>query len=163
MVERLTAGTTEEGLSEPATKRYEPGKTVFDRFAGVYHAFERLHDHIAKALDAERLAEAEQLLLGEKFDSLPVLLRAVVERDDSDPILAYVTFLSARQLRDRVAKIYPEFLRQYPIGRDRLDTLISGSPALRNRIGLDGDDADEFFQWYESQFLRLIEQPEPVE
>lgn len=163
MIERLTAGASEEGLDQSVKQRFEAGNTVFDRFAGVYHAFERFHQHIREALAAGRTREAEELLFGEKFDSLPVLLRGVLERDDGDPVVAYVTLLSARQLRERIAAAHSQFLRDHREAVARLDALIDRYPAVRDRIGLDGDDVDRFFEWYEQQFLRLIEQPAGVE
>jgi len=102
-------------------------------------------------------------MFGEKFDSLPVLLRGVLERHDGDPVLAYVTLLCARQLRERIGRVHPDFLRSHRQGVERLDALIAAYPAVRDQIGLEGKDAEHFFAWYEAQFLRLIEQPAAVE
>ena len=96
-IERHAAiGEEIEGL--PVVEREPPasGDTLFDRFAGVFHAFGALHRNIEKALKDERHEEAEMRLLGAKYDSLPELLRKILEREDGDPVLGYVTFLTAR-------------------------------------------------------------------
>ena len=87
-----------EGLPTAIRDPLRSKDTLFDRYAGIYHAFGCLSRHVETAFDERR--EAEARLLGVKYDSLPSLLEKTLARDDADPIVRYVTLLCAKQLRD---------------------------------------------------------------
>ena len=158
--EKLKAEATLEGLRATQGSRYTTHDTVFDRFAGVYHAFERLVQHVEGALERNDTAEAEARLFGEKYDSLPVLLRRTLERTDGDPIISYVTFLSAVQVRDRVRRHYGDFWHSQRRVVNRLGSLLERLPELREQLTFENDpNAGAFLDWYESMFVRTIEQP----
>ena len=67
-------GVELEGLPLRVRARTTSQTTLFDRFAGVFHAFGCLRRHIEQAIEAGRLHEAEARLFGAKYDSLPMLL-----------------------------------------------------------------------------------------
>ena len=133
--------------------------TLFDRFAGIYHAFGCLERAVDTALEDGRDAEAEARLLGAKYDSLPNLLEKTIERPDGDPIIAYVTFLCATQLRRELSRRHREFFRERAQHVGHLDVLLGHLPDLRTAIELDDPEAEDFLQWYEHAFLRSASQP----
>ena len=143
-----------EGL--PAAQRNSPeaGGTMFDRFAGVFHAFECLRRHMEASLKDERYDDAEMRLLGAKYDSLRELLRKTLERADGDAVLSYITFLTAKQLRDSLEYRYPTFFGQRePLVR-KLDRLIADGIKRRAEV-FPGEDAEvgAFLDWFEPAFL----------
>lgn len=142
-----------EGLSVAPVERLPARDTLFDRFAGIYHAFACLERAVDTALEDGRDNEADTRLLGAKYDSLPNLLQKVLDRPESDRILNYVTFLCARQLREDLSRRHREFFRQRKEHVQRLDKLLDHLPTLRDSIELDDNHADRFLQWYETAFL----------
>ena len=158
-IERLTHDSL-EGLPTAIRDPLTSHDTLFDRYAGIYHAFGCLSRHIDTAFDERREAEAETRLLGAKYDSLPALLEKTLARDDADPIVRYVTLLCARQLRDDVVGRYREFFKTRGKGLAALDRLLAQLPDLKNALPLpDDDDRLAFLDWYESAFLRQARLP----
>ncbi len=160
-LERLT-GDSLEGLPTAIKDPLKSHDTLFDRYAGIYHAFGCLSRHIETALDEGREAEAETRLLGAKYDSLPSLLEKTLARDDADPIVSYVTLLCARQLRDDVVGRYrDDFFKTRKKGLAALDRLLARLPDLKNALPLSDDDDERaaFLDWYESAFLRPARVP----
>ena len=145
-----------EGLPVAQVDRLHLRETLFDRFAGVYHAFGCLERAVDTALEDGRDNEADARLLGAKYDSLPNLLQKTLDRPDGDPILNYVTFLCATQLRKELSRRHPDFFRQRTQHVKHLDELLDHLPTLRNSIELDDTHADKFLQWYEEKFLEPV-------
>ena len=145
-----------EGLPVAQVDRLHPRETLFDRFAGIYHAFGCLERAVDTALEDGRDNEADARLLGAKYDSLPNLLQKTLDRPDGDPILNYVTFLCATQLRQELSRRHPDFFRQRTQHVKHLDELLDRLPTLRNSIELDDAHADQFLQWYEGKFLKPV-------
>ena len=148
-----------EGLPIARVDWLHTRDTLFDRFAGIYHAFGCLERAVDTALKDGRAAEAEARLLGAKYDSLPNLLKKTIERPDRDPILAYVTFLCATQLRRELSRRHRAFFRERAQHVGHLDALLEHLPDLRTAIELDDPEAEDFWQWYEHAFLRSASQP----
>ncbi len=128
-------------------------QTAFDRFAGVFHAFGRLSAWVDEKLAEDSRKTVAVRLFGEKHDSLPVLLRKVEERDDRDAVMAYVTFLSARQIAARVKERYPDFWRDHQAARHQLEQELNKIPGLREVLPLSDCDHVDFLEWYEEMFL----------
>ena len=130
-------------------------ETVFDRFAAVFHAFGCLKRHIESSLQNGRLDEAELRLLGAKYDSLPELLSKLLNRKDGDPIQSYVSFLTAKQLRDSLEQQHCKFFSDRTGLAKRLDQLIRKGLDQRERIFEPGDQQSrDFLEWFEPVFLR---------
>ena len=93
-------------------------------------------------------------LLGAKYDSLPELLRKTLEREDGDPVLGYVTFLTARQLRESLDRCEPQFFRDRSSLVRKLDRLIATGLERRGAM-FPNDDAQTraFLDWFEPVFL----------
>ena len=142
-----------EGLPVARVEQLHGRDTLFDRFAGIYHAFACLERAVDTALEDGRDNEADARLLGAKYDSLPNLLQKTLERPDGDPILKYVTFLCARQLRQELGRRHRNFFSQRTQHVKHLDKLLDHLPDLRDLIEFDDVDGDRFLQWYEDAFL----------
>lgn len=157
--EKLGEDAQLEGLAAGRGRRYRTEDTLFDRFAGLYHAFEQVARVIDRTLAEGNGREAEALLFGAKYDSVPELLRGVRERSldteretRPDPVHAYVTFLCARGLADRVQRKHGEFWKSTRELHDVLDAELAYLKSLRKAIPeLDGDG--DFLAWYEAAFL----------
>lgn len=148
---------TDEALLGFGTPRLRPSlasiRTVFDRFSGVFHAFERLSNWVDDKLARERDAEVTARLFGEKYDSLPVLLRKVLEREDQDAVMAYVTFLSAKQVVARVQAKWPCFWAEQRHAGLQLERTLEELAKIRADLALMDSDRGEFLTWYEKLFV----------
>ena len=156
-IERHAAfGEEIEGI--PAVERGDPleaGDTLFDRFAGIFHAFGCLRRNMEKALEDGRHKDAEMRLLGAKYDSLPELLQKMLELKDGDPVLGYITFLTAKQIRDSLENLEPDFFRDRKSLVRKLDRLIAAGIERRDRIFSHEDvQARAFLDWFEPVFLK---------
>lgn len=154
---RIDVGGELEGLLSRSVHSLGQLDTVFDRFAGLYHAFERLYRSVEEAINREELREAEARLFGEKYDSLPVLLQKVSERKDADPIMGYATFLCARQIAERVRAEFPSFWESREQDVARLESQLSRLEDMRQQLLAEVSDREEFLKWYEEMFLMVAE------
>ena len=77
--------------------------------------------------------------------------------------MTYITFLCARQTRNRVAKAYPEFMKTHRKEAMALDQLLKQLPVIRDRLSPQMTDGAEFLDWYEKMFLRMIKQADTTE
>ncbi len=136
-------------------------RTLFDGFAGIFHAFGCLRRAVDEALADHREREADARLLGAKYDSLPSLLRKTLEQssDTGDPILRYVTFLCAQQVRNDAGRRHREFFGRHAESVGRLDELLANLPAVRDAVRLDDSEASDFLKWYERAFLTPVSHP----
>ena len=64
-------------------------ETMFDRFAGIFGAFNTFESHILDSLCSRRENEAACLLFGQKHDSLPSLVKKILD-SGGDPVNRYV-------------------------------------------------------------------------
>ncbi len=75
-------------------------------------------------------------------------------------MIGYVTFLSARQVCDRIAKAEPEFWRQHRKDAVRLEEILAHVPEMRAALPLESDpQREKFLDWYELMFLKAIQLP----
>jgi len=158
----LAMGESLEGILLGGGEKPLERKTLFDRFAGIYHAFGCLRRHAADAIEEGREREAETRLLGAKYDSLPSLLEKSLEKEDEDPIIRYVTFLCARQVRDLLASEYRPFFRARRKRTAHLDALLEQLPRVRAALPVEEIGGADFLDWYEDAFLQPA-QPEEVD
>ena len=135
------------------TSSLERIETAFDRFAGVFHAFGRLHRWIDERLAEQRNAEVTARLFGEKYDSLPVLLRKLLERTTGDAVIPYVTFLSAKQVAVRVKREWPKYWAAHRDDGRKLGCLLGRVEKIRSELKLADPDREEFLTWFEEMFL----------
>ena len=155
----LAIGKLEAPLPEP--------DGMFDRFAGVFHAFERLREHIEKAISEGNHAEAEYRLFGSKHDSLPHLLERLLNENkepgarngsllDASTLLAvrYATYLSAQRLLRQLEHSSVEFLGQHAGDVKSLQSVLDQTAVLRDQVirECEGDGA-AFVDWFDDWFL----------
>lgn len=136
---------------------------MFERFAGLFHAFARLEQTVIAALHSGRQRDAEYRLFGQKYNSLGTLLERVVSsseptseqrsRSFHDPVDRYLVALCAGQLLERVRGEYPEFWRAREHEAARIDEQLQRVLEVRSELLVDLPDADAFLCWYERRFL----------
>ncbi len=144
-----------EGLPILINKTLKSKDTLFDRFTGIYHSFGCLTKHVSSAIDNERFNEAEALLAGSKYNSLPSLLEKTFERKDGDQIIRYVTFLSAKQLYEAMKKKHKVFFRGKKQKLHRLEELLKKLPEVRKALPIVHENKNkEFLEWFENSFLK---------
>ena len=154
LADRLGSVEASLGFAKPgAQPPLESIRTVFDRFSGVFHAFERLRTWVDDKLARDREAEVTARLFGEKYDSLPVLLRKVLERADQDEVIAYVTFLSAKQVVAWVQDKWPRFWAEQRQASLKLEHTLEELVKIRSDLPLTDPDREEFLTWYEKLFV----------
>jgi hypothetical protein len=130
--------------------------TLFDRFAGFFHAFGCLERTVRSALESGKTREAEYRLFGKKYDSLGSLLdRVLAEHSTADEVDRYILTLCARQLCKEIARDYDEFWGQHRADTQTLDERFAAAGAIRERlVTTSGEGLDGFLDWFERWFLR---------
>lgn len=136
---------------------------MFDRFAGVFHAFERLREHVEKSVEENRLRDAEYRLFGAKHDSLPTLIDRVLtddeqSQDDVEPTtrlaVRYVTVLSAARLLRQLESSVGGFLDDHPEDMKRLRSRLEDIETLRGAVASGcGEAGEAFVRWFDEWFI----------
>lgn len=132
------------------------GASIFDGFAGIFHAFSRFEWHVREALEGHNTKEADYRLFGEKYDSLPHLLRRLLEPGAGSPVNGYVSFLSAHQLlrRMRKTKEFKSFFHTRQAECQALDDLLEKRAEIRRRLTeLADSHGKDFLGWLDERFL----------
>jgi hypothetical protein len=132
-------------------------RSIFDSFAGIFHAFGTLERDVWSALAAGREKEAVYRILGRKHDSLPHLVERVLGDDSQlDEVERYVLLLCARQLLDRLEREDPSgFASRNRRELAELDGRIAGVASTRAALaGRIGPEGEALLAWYERWFLR---------
>ncbi len=137
-------------------KRVYEKNTLFDRFAGFFHAFSCLDRSVREAIQAGNEPEAQYRLFGKKYDSLGTLLDRLMREDsDHDDVEHYVLFLCARQLCREMEKAFPDFWRDHRTEVTVLKEQLAQYEEIRNRlIAKDQKHMPEFLEWFDTWFLR---------
>ena len=132
------------------------GETLFDRFAGVFHAFGCLERDIRAALDAGRDKDVEYRLFGKKYDSLGSLLdRIGTPGDDRKDVDQYVIVLCARQLCQELKRDYPDAWASHATDVRQLEERFASLSTIRDQlIASNSGDFEQFLNWFERWFLR---------
>ena len=153
---RLEDAGTLEGLAV-SYKPLHTANTIFDRVAGVFHAFERQYRHISESIANGHTREARSILFGSKYDSLPVLLTKIAEDHARDPIMSYLTFLSAKQLLSRIETEHPDFTQSCDDDRPYLVSCFNQLSDLRDTLLTTDEEREPFLEWYEELFGGIVE------
>lgn len=159
----------EQGVA--ATRAAVRAESVFDRFAGIFHAFARLEEHVKEALAEGRKREAEARLFGARYDSLPALIDKVLgappeegepggARASGDLVHRYVTLLTARQLvaklRDEGGREIREFVDSHGPELAALDRRLGNLAELEDQLNLGSEsERDQFLAWFRPRFLTV--------
>lgn len=136
--------------------------TLFDRFAGVFHAFGCLEERVRDALDDGKTREADYRLFGKKYDSLGNLLGRVlsdVKAGSGDRVEQYVVTLCARQLLTELGRGYREYWSEHAKDIKELEAQLRDAASLRKMIAESHADMPAFLDWFERWFLKRAEAP----
>jgi hypothetical protein len=147
-----------EGLATPRRVALAAQDSLFDRFAGIFHAFSRLDEHVSEAIEEGRVTEAVYRLFGRKYDSLPSLIEKVLAEEESDLVNRYVTLFTARQLLARLKQRYADFFSEHKQEERELQSALAGVEELRERFDFAGrEEMDHFFRWFERMFILEVQ------
>jgi hypothetical protein len=143
--------------------------TMFDRFAGVFHAFERLREQVEAAITEDRVHDAEYRLFGAKYDSVPALVERLLEKNESDAegadeatmrlAVNYCTLKSVARLVNQLeassAQPVREFLEAHRLELKHLQAKLEDSSLLRARIVEEIPvNGSAFLDWFDDWFVR---------
>lgn len=131
-----------------------PAPSMFERFAGVFHAFSSLRSRIDAAMADNKHLQAGRAMYAEQFDSPLYALKLVADRADEDLALAYVTYVSASLLDQYVHRTYPSLTRSLRTQRAVLVKQLQLKSHLRELIIERSDDPDmgRFLDWFDHHF-----------
>lgn len=132
--------------------------TLFDRFAGIFHAFGCLERSVREALHEGKEREATYRLFGRKYDSLGSLL-ARVAKDDAEGkgelIEHYVIALCARQIVQEIRQEHRDFFVEHAAETRELQAQLDLVEPLRARLAARNPERmGPFLEWFERWFLR---------
>jgi hypothetical protein len=129
--------------------------TLFDRFAGFFHAFGCLERAVRKSLDDGQPKQANYRLFGKKYDSLGTLLeRVAAQRETLDAIDGYVILMCCKQLCIELAKDYPDYWREQVDNTMKLNARLTNLASVRDRLLKDNEDGfGDFLNWFDKWFL----------
>lgn len=139
--------------------------TLFDRFAGFFHAFGCLERAIRSALDSGNDKQVAYRLFGKKYDSLGSLLdRLASDGATNDDIDQYVIVLCARQLCQEIARDYPDYWSAHAADTKVLEQRFQELASIRQRIvERSPSDLAGFLDWFDRWFLRRAVSVQEVE
>jgi hypothetical protein len=129
--------------------------SLFDRFAGFFHAFHTMETSVRDALADKRHTHAVARLFGKKHDSLGHLLDRLESMDDpiNDNVDRYVIAMCAKQSLDYLRVQEQEFWQENKADAGALiERVTMLRDNLRGKLSLMLDA--EFIAWFEKQFLR---------
>ena len=130
-------------------------ETLFDRFAGYFHAFGCLERTCRSALEEGREKEVNYRLFGQKYDSLVSLLaRVTSEGSGGDEVDQYVISLCARQLCHEIEREFPEYWRAHASDAKALERRFQELTAVRQRlVARSSGDMVGFLEWFDRWFM----------
>ena len=135
-------------------------ETLFDRFAGIFHAFECVEAAVKRALEGGATRDAEYRLFGRKYDSLGTLLDRVSGDapkhggDGMDDIERYVLLLCARQLFRTLEREHEDFFAAHREATKTLRGQLDAVDAVRAKVSAADPEMPAFLAWFERRFLQ---------
>jgi hypothetical protein len=149
-----------EVTTTPATPDDDAGDSMFDRFAGIFHGFSCMVDHVSASLAAGREKEANYRILGTKHDSLRALVDRVANDASSDPVNRYVSILCAKQALASAEVAGPDWAKSNAGEILAARQAIESAAAIRDSLDLGPpDERARFLSWFEGHFLRSASVP----
>ena len=135
--------------------------SIFDRFAGFFHAFECMKEAVRTALDRDNEKEACYRLFGTKHDSLGSLLDRVRTEADRDLVDRYVIAMCARQLCDELRRTHKGFWSEHAAEVTELQTALAIADEVRAALqARDPEAMPPFLEWFDRRFLSRAQPPE---
>ena len=140
------------------------GNDIFERCAGVFHAFAQLAARIFEALNEERPRQAAALMFGERFDSLGTVLERVLKGEeaataghDMNEVDRYLVLLCALQLCDKVRQDAPDFWNEYRTQAEVVLKRLQERTSLRTTLCANDPEMPAFMDWFDRWFLKRAE------
>jgi hypothetical protein len=134
--------------------------TLFDRFAGVFHAFECLRERVREALEQGKLREAEYRLFGKKYDSLGTLVDRVLSdtaAGKGDAVEHYLVALCAKQLLRETSRDFPDYWKEHRDDASRLNGQLEAAAQIRQSLAGTQPEMPAFLDWFDDWFLKRAE------
>jgi hypothetical protein len=137
--------------------------TLFDRFAGFFHAFSTLEREARKAMENKRPKDVHYRIFGSKYDSLPTLIERVAEPSDQlDDVARYVIVLCALQLIEQIKVEFGEFWTTHKDEARALDQRINElREDIRASLAVKQEGLTAYLEWFDSWFLKKTKALEP--
>ncbi|APV51640.1 hypothetical protein BWI17_19250 [Betaproteobacteria bacterium GR16-43] len=142
--------------------------TVFDRFAGIFHAFGCLERDVAKSLREGQEKIADYRIFGVRYDSLGSLLaRIEAEAGEADrDAERYVMLLCAKQMCRELKHEFRDYWASRSKEAAQLESQIDRLDSLRQRV-IEAGSADDtefpaFLTWFDQWFLKRARGPATV-
>jgi hypothetical protein len=153
----LAIGTEMGFINLPLPKM----ETMFDRFAGIFHAFGRIEKHIDESLKDGRKDVAKYCLFSTRYDSLPSLIDKVIAGENGDRVNRYITLLCARQLLENVTEQHPEFIEEMQDECRQVLEQIKVVDQIKGGFTFDSPEyREKFMAWFERMFFkRFVRMP----
>jgi hypothetical protein len=131
-------------------------QSMFDRFAGVFHAFGCLERAVLKSIADKNERQAIYRLFGRKYDSLGNLLERVSgPQEGGDTVNRYVIYLCARQLCDQVRAEASDFWKEHADDAESLGQQLAMVRGIREEVIAGSPDTmPAFLAWFDPWFLR---------
>lgn len=138
--------------------------SMFERFAGVFHAFASLRrkvcDHMEKGEDRKAAAALYAAHLGSPINLLKVVRGDIEDPDrESDLELAYVTYAQATLLDSWATRTYPDLARECGVLRKELKTELGFGAVIRDLLLERSDDREamaQFMTWFDQEFKKEV-------
>ncbi|MEN9579654.1 MAG: hypothetical protein RJA70_2663 [Pseudomonadota bacterium] len=129
-------------------------ETMFDRVAGVYHAFARLEAHVNEALSEGKTPVAVYRLFGQKFDSLPRFLDEVTASKERDLVDRYLIYRCALQVTGEIQKTKAgeKLWKAHPEDAAQLEAALQKLSACREDLVAESPELGEFLSWFDAMF-----------
>lgn len=157
------SGSLADALGDEGTELLAKAKialehdTVFDRFAGFFHAFGCLERTVRESLAGDKEKEADYRLFGKKYDSLGSLLdRVSSEVASGDGVDHYVLLMCAQQLCNEIERAFPDYWKKNKTAARELKTRCEVSlKTVRQRLTEQNPASDfaAFLDWFDRWFL----------
>ena len=137
----------------------DPKRSLFDRFAGIFHAFSNLERQVREALVPKRgrRSDATCRIFGCKYDSLSQLLESAKSTPDLGDVTRYVIWLTAHQMVHELRREHAEFFDEYRQEAAKLDEVLRYREDLRAKLAAGPGGMGEFLTWFEPHFVRRAE------
>ncbi len=135
----------------------------FCEYAEIFNAFQKLKDMLNQELKNKRFEQLDYYLTGSGIDSLPALIKGVLDVVDEQPtnsVTAYLLLLSAIEIyQDARFKARPRVAEQLKEFKVHKETLKTTSALTLEK----GTNREKFFAWFETQFFRAYKPIEQVD
>ena len=153
----------EEAMADDDQRGAQQDESMFDRFAGIFHAFSCLEERLLTWLDEDAghgEKEAVYRLFGAKHDSLPSLIDKVLADEEGDRVNRYVTLMCCRQLLDDVRQRHPHFTDSHADEMQSVYMALERCDEIRQGFTFGTvAERDAFFEWFDKSFFMKMKLP----